>query len=172
MATHLIGNFRKEMKLSLQAKLTQVSRRTSKLFQDWVHQARLILKADVYFGKHIHRVPDDAIVFFPCRETMLCCGIAGMVAFKNKPAIRHHFDLELLENRVRQIEAAGYQSCRQTDAWNECYLGGAEKIDALGRDVRNLKIDTQFFSIFSDENAQKYHIFKSFTVSLGDAWTC
>ncbi|MCK5420326.1 MAG: hypothetical protein KAI93_17500, partial [Desulfobacterales bacterium] len=116
----------------------------------------MVLQANVYFGKHIHRVPDGAIVFFPCRETMLYCGIAGIVAFKNKPAMRHRFDLESLEKMARQIEAGGYQSCQQTDAWNECYLGGSEKIDALWRGVQTLKTDTQFFSVYSDEKAQKY----------------
>ncbi|MEE9537548.1 MAG: SIS domain-containing protein [Desulfobacterales bacterium] len=144
------------MKLSLQAKLTIVSRRTCKFFRHRVLQARLVLQANVYFGKHIHRVPDGAIVFFPCRETMLYCGIAGIVAFKNKPAMRHRFDLESLEKMARQIEAGGYQSCQQTDAWNECYLGGSEKIDALWRGVQTLKTDTHFFSVFSDEKAQKY----------------
>jgi glucosamine--fructose-6-phosphate aminotransferase (isomerizing) len=144
------------MTLSLQAKLKLVSKHIGKLFHNWVHQARLVLQADVYFGTHIHRVPDGAIVFFPCWETMLCCGIAGIVAFKNKPPMRRHFDLEALENRVRQIEAGGYQSCQRTDAWNDAYLGGGETIDKLWRDVQILKTDTQFFSIFSDEKVQKY----------------
>jgi glucosamine--fructose-6-phosphate aminotransferase (isomerizing) len=144
------------MTLSLQAKLKLVSKHIGKLFHNWVHQARLVLQADVYFGTHIHRVPDGAIVFFPCWETMLCCGIAGIVAFKNKPPMRRHFDLEALENRVRQIEAGGFQSCQRTDAWNDAYLGGGETIDKLWRDVQILKTDTQFFSIFSDEKVQKY----------------
>jgi glucosamine--fructose-6-phosphate aminotransferase (isomerizing) len=143
------------MKLLLQAKLKRILRPTGKLFRNWIHQARSVLRADVYFGKHIHRVPDGAIVFFPCRENLLCCGIAGIVTFKNKPAMDHPFDLESLENGVRLIEGGGFQSCHQTDAWNECYLGGDETIDMLWRGVQVLKTDTQFFSLFSDEKAQK-----------------
>ena len=119
-------------------------------------RARSLLQADVYFGKHLHRVPRGAIVFFPCWETMFCCGIAGIVAFKNKSTERHHFDLQSLQNRIQQIETAGFQSCRQNGSWDKCYLGGNEKIDALWREVQILKTNTQFFSIFSDAKAQKY----------------
>ncbi len=70
--------------------------------------------------------------------------------------MRHTFELESLESRVRQIEAAGYQSCRQTDACNERYLGGLETLDALWRDVRILKTDIPFFSVFSNEKAQQH----------------
>ena len=144
------------MKPSLNTEQLPFLRRICNFLHNRILRVRSLLQADVYFGKHIHQVPDGAIVFFPCRETILCCGIAGIVAFKNKPVMRQHFDLESLENRARQIEAGGHQSCQQTDAWNECYLGGAETINALWRGVQILKTDTQFFSVFSDEKAQKY----------------
>ena len=43
------------------------------------------------------RLPDGSIVFFPCRQAMLCCGIAGIVAFKNKPREQHPFNFESFE---------------------------------------------------------------------------
>ncbi|MGD2187280.1 MAG: SIS domain-containing protein [Desulfobacterales bacterium] len=130
-------------------------RRTCNFFHKKIHQVRWVLQANVYFGKHLHCVPNGSIVFFPCRSTILYCGIAGVVAFKNKPAPHHHLDLKSMKNMARQIEAGGYRSCLETDAWNDCYLGGSENIDALWRDVQNLKTDTYFFSVFSDEKAQK-----------------
>lgn len=38
----------------------------------------------IYFGRSLARVPAGAIVFFPCRPTLLACGLAGIVAFKQK----------------------------------------------------------------------------------------
>ncbi|MEJ2729734.1 MAG: SIS domain-containing protein [Deltaproteobacteria bacterium] len=115
---------------------------------------RWLLGANVYFGKYVDSVPDGSIVFFPCRQTMLCCGIAGIVAFKNKPKARHDFRLESLEEMTRQIEAAGYKACQQTERWNDGYLSGGEKMNVLWRRVQDLKTDDRFFSVFSDESVQ------------------
>ena len=116
---------------------------------------RRLLEADVYFGKYVDRIPEGSIVFFPCRQTMLCCGIAGIVAFKNIPEEHHNFSFEPLEEMARQIEASGYQSCQQSDSWSDVYLGGSKKIDALWRRVLALKTDTQFFPVFSEQKAQR-----------------
>ena len=35
----------------------------------------------IYFGRSLARGPAGAIVFFPCRPTLLACGLAGIVAF-------------------------------------------------------------------------------------------
>ncbi len=140
-------------------------KRLCNFIRNQVLRTRSLLQTEVYFGKYIHQVPDRAIVFFPCRETMLCCGIAGIVAFKNKPSLRHPFDLETLEKSVQQIENGGYQSAQQTDEWVENYLGSDETIDRLWRDVQILKSDSHFFSIFSDAKAQDF--LKQLTNRLG-----
>ncbi len=123
-------------------------------FQLQVARVRALLAANVYFGKYIDRVPDGSIVFGPCRQTMLCCGIAGIVAIKNKKSTPSRLDLGSLEDLARQIETSDYRSCAQADRWKGFYLGGREKLTALGRAVQALKTDAQFFEVFSDENAQ------------------
>jgi glucosamine--fructose-6-phosphate aminotransferase (isomerizing) len=130
-------------------------RRLHQFYRTRLRQARRLLQADVYFGKHIGHLPDGSIVFFPCSHTRLCCGIAGIVAFKNKPETRRNFKLESLEDAARQIEAAGYASCQQNGRWEDCYLGGREFIEALWNRVRDLKADDRFFSIYSDAKAQE-----------------
>jgi glucosamine--fructose-6-phosphate aminotransferase (isomerizing) len=142
------------MKSSLNTAQLLFLRRIRHFCRNRILRARWLLEIHVYFGKYMDRVPDGSIVFFPCRQTMFCCGIAGIVAFKNKPKERHNFDFESLAEMAREIEACGYQSCQQTDRWNDCYLGGSEKIDALWRRVQALKTDAQFFGVFSDEKAQ------------------
>ena len=123
-------------------------------FQLQVARVRALLAANVYFGKHIDRVPDGSIVFCPCRQTVLCCGIAGIVAIKNKNSAPGRLDLGSLEDLVRQIETSDYPSCAQADRWKGCYLGGREKLATLWRAVQALKTDAQFFDVFSDEKAQ------------------
>ena len=122
--------------------------------RNWMLRLRWVLEVNVYFGKYIDRIPDGSIVFFPCRQTMLCCGIAGIVAFKNKPKDRHHFNFKSIEEMVRSLRASGYESCQKTSQWNDGYLSGNEKINGLWRRIQALKTDAQFFSVFSDEKAQ------------------
>ncbi len=55
---------------------------------------------------------------------------------------------------ARRLEAAGHQSCQQTNRWDDGYLGGSEKINGFWRRVQALKTDALFFSVFSDEMAQ------------------
>jgi glucosamine--fructose-6-phosphate aminotransferase (isomerizing) len=129
-----------------------------KILQTFIHQQieclRRFLTADVYFGKFIDRVPDGSIVFFPCRQATLFCGIAGIVAFKNKKPAPTMLDFEALEDLIRQIEACGYKSCSQSNRWDDSYLGGSEKMTALWRSVQALKTDNQFYLVFTDEMAQ------------------
>jgi hypothetical protein len=145
---------RYEMKLSLNTAQLPFLRRIRHFCRNRIPRARWLLEANVYFGKYVDRVPNGSIVFFPFRQTMLCCGIAGIVTFKNKPKERHNFNFEPLAEMAREMEVSGYQSCKQTDRWNDCYLGGSKKIDAFWRRVQALKTDAQFFSVFSDEKAQ------------------
>ncbi|MEJ2101176.1 MAG: hypothetical protein P8X68_14545, partial [Desulfobacterales bacterium] len=115
----------------------------------------LFLNANVYFGRYVARVPEGSVVFFPCRQTIFGCGIAGIVAFKNKPAKSNDFNLELLEGMARQIEASSRQSAGQNDRWNDHFLDGGATIEKLWQSTLAIKAEAQFFSVFSDENAQK-----------------
>ena len=142
------------MKSSLKPKLIRYLRRVYVFYRKWIHQAALALNATVYFGKYVGRVPEGAIVFFPCRQTTLACGIAGIVAYKNKPAGPGDFDLALLKEMVRQIENSGCQSAGQTAGRKDRYPGD-ETIEKLWRNVQALKTEAQFFSVFSDQEAQK-----------------
>ena len=47
-------------------------------------RVRAIVTRDVYVAKDLSQVPPGSIVFFPLRNTLLCCGLAGIVAVKKK----------------------------------------------------------------------------------------
>ncbi|MDP4726193.1 MAG: hypothetical protein NWS07_02780, partial [Desulfobacterales bacterium] len=69
----------------------------------WLNKKTLGLCADrIYFGRSLARVPAGAVVFFPCRPTLLACGLAGIVAFKKKKKRSQPVDLEEM---ARSVEA-------------------------------------------------------------------
>ncbi|MGD8611611.1 MAG: glutamine--fructose-6-phosphate aminotransferase, partial [Desulfobacterales bacterium] len=116
-----------------------------------------LLAADVYVGKFIERVPHGSIVLFPCKQSTLFCGIAGIVAFKQKKPAENGLDLAALEKLIGQTEANGYSACAAANRLDhDDYLGGKEKIEALWRKVHAFNTDTPFFLIFSDEKAQRH----------------
>jgi glutamine---fructose-6-phosphate transaminase (isomerizing) len=143
------------MKSSLNTRLTRILRCIYAFGCTWLHRSCAVLNANVYFGKYVGRVPQGSLVFFPCRHTVLGCGIAGIVAFKNKPAKRDDFNLELLQDMARKVETGSRQSPRQNERWDDRYLGGGKNIEKLWQSVRAIKTESQFFSVFSDRKTQK-----------------
>jgi glucosamine--fructose-6-phosphate aminotransferase (isomerizing) len=115
------------------------------------------LVAEVYFCKSLAGVRQGSIVFFPLRQSILCCGIAGIVTIKNKATQNYRVDIALLENMLTHIEAHGCETCKVDDDSDidEQYLGGKTLIDSLRRSVQDLKNETPFFSIFIDQKNQQ-----------------
>ena len=54
----------------------------------WLAALPALLKTRGYVGLHLSRVPQGSLVLLPCSPATLCCGVAGIVAFKpeNKPS--------------------------------------------------------------------------------------
>lgn len=113
------------------------------------------LFADVYFGKHMARVPNHSIVFFPYSEHILSCGITGIVSFKNKKAAKDHGDLSVLNAMIEKLESCLFGSCKQDDLrFKDHYLGGGEHVDSLSLAVRALKRDEVFYTFFTNPKRQ------------------
>jgi glucosamine--fructose-6-phosphate aminotransferase (isomerizing) len=127
----------------------------ARIFSGQVERCRGLLTSNVYVGKFIERVPHGSIVLFPCRQTTFFCGIAGIVAFKQKAPSASGLSLDSLEKLISQIAANGYQSCVTANRLDQDYLGGQEKMKALWHKVNAFNTDASFFLIFSDKNAQR-----------------
>ena len=116
------------------------------------------LRADVYFGRSISRLPRGALVFFPLQPNFLCCGIAGIVAFINKESAKIPVDIAEIENMLECIEDHNCSTCDVGDGRvvEEQYLGGNTIIDTLRDAIQAMKNTEPFFTIFSDPGRQHH----------------
>jgi len=113
------------------------------------------LLANVYFGKHMSSAPHHSIVFFPCHEHVLCCGITGIVSFKNKKEAVDHADIDVLNGMVEKLESRLFQDCKNNNlCFNDHYLGGKGHVDALFQAVRTLKRNGTFYDFFTNDKSQ------------------
>jgi len=122
----------------------------------WMHNhgLRAWPWSGVYFGRHLKNVPDKALVLFPCSETLLCCGIAGIITVKRNPQ-ENGIGMPALQETVAHVTRHGFKACEgQSLAFSDHYLGGAQRIDTLLKNVRRLKEDACFAAIYSDAEVQ------------------
>jgi len=114
------------------------------------------LFADVYFGRHMADLPDGSIIFLPCQDNMLCCGLAGIVSFKKKNKKDDRIDINSLKDMFIKIQDLCYENCRQNGLnLEDHYLGGEKQIAALFQNVRNLKCNDLFYNLFIHRNSQR-----------------
>ena len=117
------------------------------------------LLSDVYFGKSAAGLPDNSIVFFPCSENVLCCGIAGLVSFKKKEKKASHINIASLNDMAMKIGTKGYRDCAQNNKsliidYLIDYLGGQELIASFLHSVQSLKADDYFAECFAGKDIQ------------------
>ena len=114
-----------------------------------------ILTLPVYFGKHLSRMPDRSIVFFPCRTTVLCCGLAGIVTIKNKGKQQPIVNISALVDHILTIESHGHVECLINSlSLDVHYLGGEKNIQSLLKTVSSYKRDGLFNELFHNDQIQ------------------
>jgi glucosamine--fructose-6-phosphate aminotransferase (isomerizing) len=114
------------------------------------------LSARVYFGKYHSNVPCRSLIFFPFRENLFCCGLAGIVSFKKEKKPVGKIDVSYIEESVKKIEARSFINCVKNGyPVDENYLCGKEAVESLLENVRELKRDAHFFNIYKSEEDQE-----------------
>jgi glucosamine--fructose-6-phosphate aminotransferase (isomerizing) len=112
--------------------------------------------ADVYFGRHMSRVPPGALIFFPCLPGFLCCGLSGLVAVKRKEASAKSVDMESVTALVARIEGHGVAVCQKNELPLDLhFLGGRETVEVLLTTVRSLKTATAFSQVSAQPKVQE-----------------
>ncbi|WP_028315846.1 SIS domain-containing protein [Desulfatibacillum aliphaticivorans] len=111
------------------------------------------LKTPVFFGKSLKNAPPGSLVVFPYRENVLCCGLAGMIAYKQ----RTHAPAEGLDALIAQMEKAPagieshkLESILANGGLDASYLGG-DLLTQLMEQVQTLKKHEVFCELFSDQ---------------------
>ena len=100
-------------------------------------------------------VPDGSVVFFPCHNNILCCGLTGIVSFKKKKKTEGRIDIASLNDMLKKIEDNCYANCRQNDLnFKNHYLGGKKQIDAFSQKVRSIKCNDLFYNLFIHQDIQ------------------
>ncbi|MCG6894402.1 MAG: SIS domain-containing protein [Desulfobacteraceae bacterium] len=111
----------------------------------------------IRFGKWLHRVPQGSLVFFPCRQTILGCGLAGIVAYKRAAAAEKTVDAEALEDWVDRLAACHFGACRDlgTPVDRDTYLAGTTTIHDFFEAVRQWKRPGPFYRISTDASLRE-----------------
>jgi len=127
-----------------------------RFFKASLQYLRSLLSFRVYLGKSMTRIPDGSIVFFPYRENVVCCGIAGIVSVKNTQAAPEPIDVPDMEKRVRKILTNGYMDCQKNKLpLSKMYLGGEDVIHTLLQTIRSYKREAPFSEIFRDKEIKR-----------------
>ncbi len=116
----------------------------------WFRHTASHLNRKVYFGRALTGLPDGAVVLFPVRNTMFCCGLAGIVAIKKEKTTPVKVPIESINQLCDKIRTAGSDRFKPADDTTaSSYLGGQPTIDALWENVQGMKRSQPFFEIFS-----------------------
>ncbi len=111
--------------------------------------------ATFHFGRHPGSVPDQSVIFFPCLNNMLCCGLIGIVYVKKKQKTEPVFHMPPMKKMLADISDYNYINCTNKNLdLSIHYLGNENTIDVLLSSVRELKNKDPFFTIYNDEGLQ------------------
>ncbi len=126
------------------------------LFNRFFNTVRTCLDTRLYFGKHPASVPENSLIFFPCHNNILNCGLVGIVCVKNSKKSGSGFQMPDFEKLIAAILNHGYDQCIKKELLlSKNYLGGEEKVAELMMSVKSLKGIDAFFTIYNDNEIQR-----------------
>ncbi|MFZ2631011.1 MAG: SIS domain-containing protein [Desulfosalsimonadaceae bacterium] len=124
-------------------------------FNGILNTIRAVFPFRWYFGKHPGSVPNRAIILFPCLNTVLGCGLAGIVYVKNAPTREPDFHLPPFEQMAAELRENGYLKCEANNrSLIDHYLCSESTVDKLSSAVRSLKKLQTFHAIYNDGTLQ------------------
>jgi len=109
----------------------------------------------LFVGKHPASVPDKSVIFFPCSDNILNCGLVGIVHVKKGKSTAAAFQMPDFKKLNTAILDSGYAHCIQkTLPLSSHYLGGEETVTALLKSVKSLTHIDNFFVIYNNIDYQ------------------
>jgi glutamine---fructose-6-phosphate transaminase (isomerizing) len=114
-----------------------------------------IFQTHVYLGRHPATVRGPALIFFPCLDHTLACGLTGIICFKTEPTETAQGLISRLAELGQKIGDCGHDACIQKEcALNTDYLAGDAAVTDLAATVEKFKSIGCFSRIFSDKTLQ------------------
>ncbi len=105
----------------------------------------------VYAGRCPGRIAGPGLIFFPVEINRICCGLAGIVAFKAGTADSGVLDLASLEQAAAHAGAARLATSENPlHKGHLGYLGADAGIEALRRAINGLKRSGAFYRILTE----------------------
>ena len=99
-----------------------------------------LFKRPVYWGRPATPPPAGALILFPFEPARLGCGLAGIVAYKRRPAAPPRPELAQLEAQIAALAPSGLVHCFDNNMDLErCYMQGDAEVANLMADVNTLK---------------------------------
>jgi glutamine---fructose-6-phosphate transaminase (isomerizing) len=114
-----------------------------------------IFQTHVYLGRHPATVRGPALIFFPCPDHTLACGLTGIICFKTEPTETAQGLISRLTELGKKIGDCGHNACIQKEcALNTDYLAGDAAVTDLAATVEKFKSIGCFSRIFTDKTLQ------------------
>jgi glutamine---fructose-6-phosphate transaminase (isomerizing) len=125
---------------------------------NWIRRSKSIwsfLRSPIYFGRHPENAAQPSLIFFPCLDSVLCCGLSGIVYVNTAHRGKEKFKFPPLEDMVRHIQNHSNEQCQRKNLdLKSFYLGGMKIIDELFATVQFFKNHSPFFLILNDAAIQ------------------
>ena len=108
------------------------------------------LSMPVYAGRCPERIAGPGLIFFPVETNRICCGLAGIVAFKAETADCGALDLAPLEQAAAHVDGARLVTGEDpSQKGHSGYLGGGAGIETLRSAINGLRRSGAFYRILT-----------------------
>ncbi len=109
----------------------------------------------VYLGRHPATVSGPAVIFFPCSDHLLACGLTGIVCFKTETKDTAEARISHLEGLIQKIGERGHDACaKQGRPLDADYLAGDAAVGDTVATAGKLKSMDVFAAIFTSKSLQ------------------
>ncbi len=105
---------------------------------------------NVYAGVDPERVAAPALILFPCRSSILCCGLAGILTIKQVERPVCDDPCKRMDALFEIIRRENISKILDSVIPSGCYLDGADTLDALKQCSSILKQGDAFERLFYD----------------------
>ena len=113
---------------------------------DWLHR-------NIYFGRHLSRVPNGSVVIFPIDANRLSCGLTGIVSLKTEQSVEAMLDPSALKDKFQVLNQFTIAKCTPGEfCTNGNYLGGQNHLTTLYQDVQHFKRIQAFHHVFTNRD--------------------